>query len=97
MTGDKNGIAPFDVVQGIASTNVPAYSNEHDDFVSFEGFYIHGIFTGFKWQCVEFARRWLLLRKSCIFQNVMSAADMWRKLTYIERVTDGQKFRLKPI
>jgi trypanothione synthetase/amidase len=95
MTGDKNKIVPFNAVQGIMSTNVPAYSNENDDFISFEGFYVHGIFTGFKWQCVEFARRWLLLRKSCIFQNVMSAADMWQELTYIERVTDGEKFSIR--
>jgi glutathionylspermidine synthase len=88
-------IASFNEIQGIASTNVPAYSNQNDDFISFEGFYIHGIFTGFKWQCVEYARRWLLLRKSCIFENVGSAADMWQKLIYVECVTDGRKFSVK--
>ncbi|CAF3811775.1 unnamed protein product [Rotaria sp. Silwood1] len=88
-------MVPFNTIQGIASTNVPAYSNEYDDFISFEGFYVHGIYTGVKWQCVEFARRWLLLRKSCIFRNVGSAADIWQQLTYVERVIDGEKFLLK--
>jgi glutathionylspermidine synthase len=95
ITDSENKIAPFNEIQGIASTNVPAYSNEYDDFIAFEGFYVHGIFTGFKWQCVEFARRWLLLRKSCIFQNVGSAADMWQELKYVECVTDGRKFPIK--
>ncbi|CAM4791333.1 unnamed protein product [Rotaria magnacalcarata] len=95
MSEGKKEIVPFDKIQGIASTNVPAYSNGYDDFVSFEGFYVHGIFTGFNGQSVEFARRWLLLRKSCIFQNIRSAADMWQELTYVERVTDGEKFHLK--
>lgn len=93
-TDDKDKIVPFNGIQGVTSTNVPAYSNQHD-FISFEGCYVHGIFTGYKWQCVEYARRWLLLRKSCIFQNVASASDMWKELTYVERVTDGQKFPIK--
>ncbi|CAF1451902.1 unnamed protein product [Rotaria sordida] len=95
MTDEKQEIVPFNKVQGIASTNVPAYSNEYDDFISFEGSYLHGIYTGFKWQCVEFARRWLLLRKSCTFKNIGSAADIWQELTYVERITDGEKFPLK--
>ncbi|CAF2589786.1 unnamed protein product [Rotaria sp. Silwood2] len=95
MTDRKQEIVPFNSIQGIASTNVQAYSNEYDDFISFEGFYVHGIYTGFKWQCVEFARRWLLLRKSCIFENVGSATDIWQELTYVERVTDGEEFPLK--
>ncbi|CAF4942417.1 unnamed protein product, partial [Rotaria sp. Silwood1] len=95
MSKEEQEIVPFNKIQGIASTNVPAYSNEYNDFVSFEGFYVHGIYTGCKWHCVEFARRWLLLRKSCIFQNIRFAADMWQELKYVERVTDGEKFHLK--
>ncbi|CAF3042862.1 unnamed protein product [Rotaria sp. Silwood2] len=95
MSEGEQEIVPFNKIQGIASTNVPAYSNESDDFVSFERFYVHGIYTGYKWQCVEFARRWLLLRKSCIFQNIGFAADMWQQLNYVERVTDAKKFHLK--
>jgi trypanothione synthetase/amidase len=95
MAGKKNEIVPYNEIQGVASTNVPAYSNEADDYISFEGCYIHGIYTGYKWQCVEYARRWLLLRKSCIFQDFASAADMWKELKYVERVTDGRKFSIK--
>ena len=88
-------VVPFNRIQGIASSNVPAHSNEFDDYISFDGCYVHGIYTGYKWQCVEFARRWLLLRKSCIFQSFAAAADMWEELKYVERVTDGRKFSMK--
>ena len=92
---DKDETVPFNEVQGIASTTVTAYSNEYDDFISFEETYTHGIFTGYKWQCVEFARRWLLLRKSCTFRSFPCAADMWLGMAHVERVTDGQKFLTK--
>jgi trypanothione synthetase/amidase len=81
-------------VLGIASTNVPAYSNGNDDYFSGEANVLHGIFTGYKWQCVEFARRWLLLRKTCIFRSIPSASDMWTELTHLERVTDGEQIPL---
>ncbi|CAF0718212.1 unnamed protein product [Adineta steineri] len=95
MLQSQNGLVPFNTVQGTASTNVHAYSNGDDDFFSVEHHYLHGIFMGFKWQCVEFARRWLLMRKSCIFPPIPCAADMWNDLKYVECVTDGKKFPLK--
>lgn len=49
---------------------------------------------GIKWQCVEYARRWLFVRKGCIFSNIDSANDMWFDLNYIERVVDGKRYRL---
>ncbi|CAF3186148.1 unnamed protein product [Rotaria socialis] len=87
--------APFNHVQGIASTNVPCYSNGDDEFFSVEQHYFHGVFMGFKWQCVEFARRWLLIRKRCIFKNVRHASHIFNEITDIERVTDGKLFPLK--
>jgi trypanothione synthetase/amidase len=87
-------MVPYNQVLGIASSNVPAYSNGNDDFFSAERHYVHGIFTGYKWQCVEYARRWLLLRKTCIFRNIGSASDAWHELSNIERVTDGKKIPL---
>lgn len=89
-------MVPYNQVLGIASSNVPAYSNGDDDFFSAERHYLHGIFTGYKWQCVEFARRWLLLRKTCIFQSIGCASDIWTDLTHIDRATDGKRFPLIP-
>ncbi|CAF1189204.1 unnamed protein product [Didymodactylos carnosus] len=51
----------------------------------------------YQWQCVEFARRWLLMRKSCTFKDIPCAFNIWDELPYIERVTDGRHFPLCPV
>ncbi|CAF3707941.1 unnamed protein product [Rotaria sp. Silwood1] len=95
MASIKNGTVPYNQIQGVASINVPAYSNGDEDFFSVEEHYLHGIYMGIKWQCVEYARRWLCMRKQCIFQNVRHAADIFTNVKSIERVTDGKHFPLK--
>ena len=49
---------------------------------------------GAKWQCVEYARRWLFMRKGCVFDNVDGAADIWN-LKIVQRVVDRQCFDFK--
>jgi len=88
---------PFNEVEGIASTNVPAYSNHNSSIFRIGRQYLHGIYTGYQWQCVEFARRWLLIRKGCVFRDIPSACNIWTDVQHIERVTDGQQFALRPI
>lgn len=39
--------------------------------------YLNNIFMGYKWQCVEFARRWLYLNKGYIFDEVAMAYDIF--------------------
>ncbi|CAF1100836.1 unnamed protein product [Rotaria sordida] len=95
MTDNELVFVPFNHILGTASTNVPAYSNTDDEIFSVERHYMHGIFMGIKWQCVEYARRWLLLRKGCVFKNIRCAADIWTQLNNVERVNDGQRFSLK--
>ena len=88
-------VAPFDTILGTVSENVPIYSNGDNEFFSAERHYYYGVDLGFKWQCVELARRWLLLRKRCVFKQIPCAADMWSVVRSIERVTDGHHFPLK--
>ena len=40
--------------------------------------YVDGIYMGYKWQCVEFARRWMYLNKGYIFDDVAMAYDIFR-------------------
>ncbi|CAF0718239.1 unnamed protein product [Adineta steineri] len=96
MLQRRREVVPFNQVQGVTSTNICAYSNGDDHFFSVERHYYHGIFLGFKWECIEFARRWLLMRKSCIFSNIPYAADIWTQLKSLERVTDGKQIPLIP-
>ncbi|CAF1216469.1 unnamed protein product [Adineta ricciae] len=88
-------MATFNDTLGVASTNVPVYSNGDKDFFSVERHYFHGVFIGYKWQCVEFVRRWLLLRKGCILPNENCAARIWKDVKAVERVTDGCQFSLE--
>ncbi|CAF3169136.1 unnamed protein product [Rotaria socialis] len=92
----KNHV-PLNEIEGIASTNVPAYSNRNSSIFNIGRHFVHGIYTGYKWQCVEFARRWLLMRKSCIFREVPAACNIWSDVPHIERITDGKQFPLRPI
>lgn len=85
---------PFGTVQGIAPGNVPAYCSDYDtvdetqhpDRQSFKHYH-QGVYTGFKWQCVEFARRWLLINTGCVFDDVAMAYDIFtlRSLTHVEQ------------
>ena len=49
---------------------------------------------GIKWQCVEYARRWLFIRKGCVFDSVEGAADIWTQINYVQRVVDKKCFVL---
>ena len=86
--------APFNEITGYASTNVPAYSNGNDSYISNQENYLYGVYTGIKWQCVEYARRWLFIRKGCVFDSVDGAADIWTQIDYVQRVADKKCFTL---
>lgn len=75
---------PFGTVLGIAPGNVPSYSCDyetadettHPDRTSYRS-YFDGIYMGYKWQCVEFARRWLYINKGYIFNDVTMAYEIF--------------------
>ncbi|CAF4700398.1 unnamed protein product, partial [Rotaria magnacalcarata] len=48
-----------------------------------------------KWQCVEYARRWLLIRKGCMFGRVHAALDIWTEISIVQQVVGGKCFTLK--
>ncbi len=64
-------------VIGKSPEGVPAYSNCNSNCVIFEPNHRDDIYTGIKWQCVEYARRWLLSEQSVVFGDVDIAADIW--------------------
>ncbi|CAF4984547.1 unnamed protein product [Rotaria sp. Silwood1] len=93
-SNDKK-LAPYNSILGVASSNVAAYSNGNDSYISYEDSYLYGIYMGIKWQCVEYARRWTFLRKSSVFERVIGANDIWNQIYYIEKVLDKEKIPLK--
>ncbi len=55
---------------------VDAYSNQQDKTNSLDSNYYNGIYTGQKWQCVEFARRYLIINEGITFSDVDSAFEI---------------------
>ncbi len=84
--------APFGMLLGIAPGNVPAYSSDYetaDDRLlpnrhAYRS-YLDGVYMGYKWQCVEFARRWLYVNRGYIFDDVAMAYEIFR-LRSVRRV-----------
>lgn len=79
---------PYGQVLGTAPGNVPAYSNCNAKCVIFEPNKEKGTYTGIKWQCVEFARRWLLNQTGTVYGDVDTAADIW-KLNTVTRISNS--------
>ena len=92
---------PFGTVLGHAPGGVPAYSSDYETVDSVElpdrkafRHEVGGVYTGYKWQCVEFARRWLLLNKGYVFDDIAMAYDIFR-LSTVKVVKDGTILPLK--
>lgn len=93
--------ARFGTVLGMAPGGVPVYSSDYDTADrrrlrtrhSFQS-YVDGVYMGYKWQCVELARRWLYVTKGLIFDDVPMAYDIFR-LRSVRSVADGTTHPLK--
>ena len=65
---------------------IEAYSNCQSGCVIFEPNNWNGTYTGIKWQCVEYARRWLLVNTGAVYGDVGIAADIWDKIDHLTDV-----------
>lgn len=77
-------ITPFGTALGTYQ-GVTSFSNGHDQYYSRQQNFYKEHYTGIKYQCVEYARRWLQQSKNLTFHNVPHAADVW-KLHYFENL-----------
>lgn len=80
--------AKFNTLLGYAPGEVAVFSShyasaEDEEFPDRKSYhsYVDGIFMGYKWQCVEFARRWLYLNHGWVFDNVPMAYDIFHLRT----------------
>lgn len=83
---------PFGTPLGSAR-GVVGYSNYNDSTISDEDNFVNGVYMGLKWQCVEYARRYLYLTRNMTFQSIEAAIDIW-DLTYVTSLATGQKLAL---
>lgn len=72
---------------------VIGYSNGRNRRFRVTEEFVNGCYTGIKYQCVEYARRWLVLVKGITFKSVMCACDIWA-LDHVIRVQDSEKIKL---
>ncbi|HET6591823.1 MAG TPA: bifunctional glutathionylspermidine amidase/synthase [Xanthomonadales bacterium] len=88
---EKFGAHLGDAPGGVAifSSHYPSVDQaEYPDRDAYRNF-IDGVYMGYKWQCVEFARRWLYLNHGYVFDDVPMAHDIFR-LHHVTRVADGE-------
>jgi glutathionylspermidine amidase/synthetase len=74
----------FGTLLGHAPGNVAVYSSDYDTadetiYPNRSAYrsYVDGIYMGYKWQCVEFARRWMYVNHGYIFDDVAMAYDIF--------------------
>jgi len=95
MQKEINSIAQkFGTLLGI-SRSVPAYSSDYDtaddaEYPRRSSFrsYADGIYMGYKWQCVEYARRWLYTNCGYIFADVSMAYEIFNMRSVREIATN---------
>jgi len=90
----------FGTVLGLAPGNVPAYSSDYasvdeKEFPNRKAYrsFIDGVYLGFKWQCVEFVRRWLYFNRQYVFDDVSMAYDIFR-LRSVRKLSDDSRLPL---
>ncbi|KPA81479.1 trypanothione synthetase-like protein [Leptomonas pyrrhocoris] len=86
-------LLPYGEQQG-SFRGVVACSNRDDGYFSGENNYVNSlIYTGYRYQCVEYARRFLLLTTGCIFGNCGRASEIYA-MDHITDVETGEKYTL---
>ncbi|MBZ0091563.1 MAG: CHAP domain-containing protein [Sulfuricellaceae bacterium] len=85
-------VTPYGEVLGRTADGTRSFSNCKAACVVFDpNRDEQGRYTGIRWQCVEFARRWLVQNRGVSFGDVDVAADIWDKVDHFSRVSDGRE------
>ena len=88
-------VSPYGKVLGEAPRGTKAYSNCQSACVIFKPNQWNGTYTGIRWQCVEYARRWLLMNTGAVFGDVDIAADIWDKIDHLTEVKTKKSIPLE--
>ncbi len=91
---------PLGTVLGVTDGGVQVYSCDYDQMdksmwrnMGWFEHYIGDSYTGFKWQCVELARRYWLLNYGIVFDSIPMAYEIFR-LEGARRVVDNETFNM---
>jgi glutathionylspermidine amidase/synthetase len=101
MIDSKPSPAPFGTLIGMAPGDVPVYSSDYASADDAElptrqayRSYVDDVYMGHKWQCVEFARRWLYLNFGYVFDDIAMAYDIFR-LPTVRQIRENRLLPLK--
>ncbi len=86
---------PFGQELGHTTNKVIAYSNCQAHCVYPSPVEKDGIFLGIKWQCVEFARRWLFTEFGMSFPSIDFAYEFWGKIDHLVAVAEKKDVPLE--
>ena len=82
----------------IGNLDIPAYSNCNNsfksDFYNIIRYKNKNVFSGMQWQCVEYARRYLINKLGVTFESVDGAEDVFALKT-VESIENGKKYKFK--
>ncbi|MFT6924643.1 MAG: glutathionylspermidine amidase/synthetase [Psychromonas sp.] len=91
----------FATLLGYAPGGVAAYSSDYDTASDIEypkrsafRSYLDGIYMGYKWQCVEFARRWMYINRGTIFDDVAMAYEIF-DLRSVRNIANNSRLPLQ--
>lgn len=79
-----------------SNNGVIAYANRGAKYTKLDYMEVYGIYTGFKYQCVEYARRWLIICKSLTFKEVLIATDIW-DLPFLTDIITNEEVPLRQV
>lgn len=85
-------VSPYGIELGVTADGTKAYSNCNADCAVFSPNQENAVFSGIKWQCVEYARRWLIRNRGLTFGDVNTASDIWKLDTFIKLADGSERF-----
>jgi hypothetical protein len=77
-----------------SNRGVIAYANKGAKRFKIDYFFAQGVCTGLRYQCVEYARRWMVEVKGLTFSDVLVAADIW-SLNFVRSISGNEQKQLK--
>lgn len=87
-------VSPFGAELGKTTEGIIAYSNCQAHCVNPAPVEKDGTFLGIKWQCVEFARRWLYTEFGMVFPSIDFAWEIWGKVDHLVLVKEKKNIPL---
>lgn len=105
MSASSACYEPFGTLLGYAPGGVAIYSSDYttvnrQDFPDDAAFrsYLSHEYMGYKWQCVEFARRYFYLNHGLVFTDVAMAHEIFSSASYAELLMmQSCRYKLLPM